>query len=116
MLREAGFEMEIYDPYFAPDTEVFRDRFDFVTCTETVEHFFRPAVEFERIDGLLERGGWLGVMTERLDSGVDLATWHYARDPTHVCFYPRRTMIWIGRAFGWVPEFPDRNVTLFRKS
>jgi hypothetical protein len=42
-------------------------------------------------------------------------TWWYVRDPTHVCFYKRETMQWIGRRWSWVWQFPRPNVALFRK-
>lgn len=114
MLTEAGFPTENYDPFFAPDTEALERTYDFLTCSETAEHFFQPAREFQTFDRLLRPGGWLGVMTERPPRDVALADWHYARDPTHVCFYRRRTMEWIASEHGWAPEFPHRNVVLFR--
>ncbi len=116
MLQERGFPTTIYDPFYAPETAVLRERYDFITCSETAEHFFRPSREFQRFDRILRSGGWLGLMTERLDEGVALEEWHYARDPTHVCFYRRRTIEWIAREYGWSPEFPHRNVVLFQKA
>lgn len=115
MLREQGFSMECYDPFFAPDPGALRRSYDFITCTETAEHFFRPRDELQRLDGLLRPGGWLGVMTEMLQAGRSLEHWRYARDPTHVCFYRPGTMEWIADHFGWSLELPHPNVVLFRK-
>jgi Methyltransferase domain len=115
MLEERGFRMRVYDPFFAPDDSALARDYEFVTCTETAEHFHHPAREFARLDGLLRPGGWLGVMTEMLDDGRDFAGWRYARDPTHVCFYAPETMRWIADAHGWRMETPARNVVLFRK-
>ena len=67
MLEEMGFFVDLYDPYFAPNTAPLERTYDFVTCTETVEHFYQPAKEFNRFNQLLRRGGWLGIMTEMLD-------------------------------------------------
>ncbi len=116
MLEEAGFLMEIYDPYFAPDTGPLEHTYDFITCTETVEHFYHPAKEFHRFDQLLRRGGWLGVMTEILESDEDFANWWYHREPTHVCFYKQETMAWIAAQYAWRVEYPRKNVTLFYKT
>jgi SAM-dependent methyltransferase len=116
MLEERGFRMRVYDPFFAPDADVLHRAYDFVTCTETAEHFHDPAAEFARLHGLLRPGGWLGVMTEMLDDARDFASWRYARDPTHVCFYAAETMRWIADAHGWGMETPARNVVLFQKS
>lgn len=115
MLEERGFEMEIYDPFFAPNGEALERCYDFVTCTETAEHFFSPGAEFERLDGLLLAGGWLGVMTEMVQEDRDFARWRYARDPTHVSFYRPRTMEWIATRHGWKMEIPGPNLALFRK-
>jgi hypothetical protein len=114
MLSERGFPTAVYDPLFAPDESVLGRTYDFVTCTETAEHFFRPGEEFRRLGGLLRPGGWLGVMTEVVDEARPFADWRYARDPTHVCFYRAETLAWIAREHGWDLERPYRNVALFR--
>ncbi len=64
MLEERGMRMSLYDPFFAPDRSVLERTYDFVTCTETVEHLFEPRREFERFDRLVRPGGWLAIMTE----------------------------------------------------
>lgn len=115
MLEEAGFDMAVYDPFFAPDTTPLGRRYDFITCTETAEHFFRPGDELRRLDALLRPGGWLAIMTEMFDHGRPFHEWRYARDPTHVCFYRRRTMDWIATHFGWSSELVHPTVVLFRR-
>jgi hypothetical protein len=115
MLAEQGHPTAIYDPFFAPDPAVLAERYDFITCTETAEHFFHPGDELTRLDGLLRPGGWLAIMTELYLDGRLLEEWRYARDPTHVSLYRRRTMDWIARRFGWGLEMPSRTVALFRK-
>ena len=115
MLRERGFAVRDYDPFFAPEDDALARTYDFITCTETAEHFHRPAEEFARLDALLRPGGWLAVMTEILDADDRFAAWWYVRDPTHVCFYRRATMDWIARWRGWEAVAPSKNVTLFRK-
>jgi SAM-dependent methyltransferase len=116
MLEEQGFRMTLYDPFFAPDRAgILQRTYDFITCTETAEHFFRPGEEFDRMNRLLRPGGWLGLMTEMLHEEQSLEHWRYARDPTHACFYRRSTIEWIATRLGWSSEFPHRNVVLFRK-
>lgn len=115
MLRERGLTVADYDPYFAPDQALLENRYDFVTCTEVVEHFCDPQNEFVRLDRLLKPNGWLGIMTSLLDNDEGFERWHYRRDPTHVVFYKRITFEFLGRRLGWVPEFPARRVVLFRK-
>ncbi len=118
MLREAGHRVRDYDPFFLPDQAVLADTYDFITCTETVEHFHRPALEFERLNRLLRPAGWLGLMTALRDSGSSseaFAAWHYVRDPTHVCFYSLRSMLWLAEHYGWQLSHPARDVILMRK-
>lgn len=115
MLDEAGFHTSIYDPYFAPERRALERTYDFITCTETAEHFFDPAAEFARLDRLLRPGAWLGIMTTMRPEHSALGDWWYARDPTHVCFYRRRTMDWIAARHDWSAERAHENVTLFRK-
>ncbi|MDF1628322.1 MAG: class I SAM-dependent methyltransferase [Alcanivoracaceae bacterium] len=99
MMQERGHSMAVYDPIFAPDTSVLHQQYDFVTCTEVVEHFHQPAREFELLTSLLTPRGVLAIMTSLLDEGVDFYKWHYRRDPTHVCFYRRETFVWIAKHY-----------------
>jgi SAM-dependent methyltransferase len=115
MLREQGFRMRLYDPCFAPDPDVLDHAYDFITCTETAEHFFDPAAEFARLDRMLRPGGWLGIMTEVYRDHQPLAQWRYARDPTHACFYRPETMTWIAGRFGYRMLEPHPTVRLFEK-
>lgn len=115
MLEERGFRTHVYDPFFAPDEAALRRTYDFITCTETAEHFHAPAAEFARFDRLLRPGGWLALMTELRRDDRDFAAWWYVRDPTHVCFYARQTLDWIAATFGWELEMPHRNVAFYRK-
>jgi len=116
MLEERGFVMSIYDPFFQPERDVLARVYDFVTCSETAEHFFHPAEELARLDALLRPGGWLAVMTGVLTDDLIFADWWYVRDPTHVCFYTPWTLRWIAEHHGWSLERPSTNVALFRKS
>jgi len=115
MLREAGHPMAVYDPFFAADAAVLEGRYDFVTCTEAIEHFHRPAREFARLDRLLRPGGWLALMTEFQSGDQRFAGWHYRRDPTHVVFYREQTLRYLAARAGWHCEIPRRNVALLRK-
>lgn len=115
MLEECGFPTRLYDPFFAPDTSVLRDCYDFVACTETAEHFHAPGREFRRLDALLKPGGLLGLMTGIRLPHHDFETWHYVRDPTHVSFYSPQTLAWIAAHHGWELELPSRDVAIFRK-
>ncbi len=114
MLKERGFPTLDYDPYFANWPERLCDRYHFITCSETVEHFRVPRREFNLFHRLILPGGWLGVMTGTPPPLRDFSRWWYRRDPTHVCFYYPETMRWIARLFGWRLEQPAPGVYLFK--
>lgn len=115
MMRERGFSCEGYDPIYACDTQLLEGRYDFVTCTEVVEHFHHPGRDFDTLVTLLNPGGWLAIMTRWLTDDVDFQRWHYRRDPTHVCFYNRDTFEWIARHHGLRACYPQDHVTLLQK-
>ena len=115
MRGEAGHQVSIYDPFFASDPDVLQRRYDFITCTETAEHFHDPAGEFRRFDDLLKPGGWLGLMTTFQTDDDRFANWHYRKDPTHVIFYREATFRFLAERFGWQLEIPRKDVVLLRK-
>lgn len=116
MLEARGLKVALYDPFFAPDEVVLHRTYDFVTCTETAEHFFDPRHEFDRLQGLVRPGGWLALMTALWTDGLDFTAWHYARDRTHVCFYHRETVAWLARRYHWQVNQPHETVVLFHKA
>lgn len=115
MFEEAGFPMAVYDPFFRPAREALAQSYDFVTCTEVVEHLHQPARVFRQLNTLVKPGGWLGIMTCFQDDDDRFARWHYRRDPTHVVFYREETFGWLARHYGWELEVPRKDVALFRK-
>lgn len=115
MMEESGMKMSAYDPYFCPDTAVLAQRYDFITCTEVIEHLYYPAAVFRQLDSLLLPGGYLGVMTCFQTDDDRFANWHYRRDPTHVVFYRQATLQWIASHHGWHLDVPVKDVAIFSK-
>lgn len=94
MLRETGFEVSVYDSFYAPDEEALLDSYDFICATEVVEHLHRPGFELQRLWSMLSPGGWLGIMTKLVRDREAFAGWHYKNDLTHVCFFSEQTWQW----------------------
>ena len=115
ILKKEGFKVELYDPFFYPDKSVFLRKFNFVTCSEVVEHFFYPFEEFQKIDNLMCSNSWLGVMTSFLPSDKLFQNWYYRKDPTHVVFYKEKTFKIIASQRNWKVSFPSKNIVLFNK-
>ncbi len=115
MLAEQGHPMAIYDVFYAPDEAVLARRYDFLTCTETMEHFSAPRREWLRFLTLVREGGWLGIMTQLREPAVDFASWYYKNDETHVCFYSRATFDYLARLHGLEVYFEEASVILLRR-
>lgn len=116
LMNESGFKVENFDPFFFPREFSDDDKFDFITCTEVIEHFFEPRIEFERIASLLKPGGFLGIMTGVFDESIDFNSWWYRKDPTHVSIYQSKTFSWIASNFGWQMSTPNKNVRIFKNN
>tara|TARA_Y200000002_G_scaffold150624_1_gene124501 strand:- start:1315 stop:1953 length:639 start_codon:yes stop_codon:yes gene_type:complete len=116
MLEKEGFPISLYDPFFFPDTAVLSKQYDFITCTETAEHFQNPFEEFDTLDRLIKPGGWLGVMTSFLTSDEMFENWYYRRDPTHVTFYCEKTFQVIASQRNWKCEIKLKDVVLLQKN
>ncbi len=116
MMQERGHRMAVYDPFFAPDAATLTRTYNFITCTETFEHFHTPHREWALLSGLLRPGGWLGIMTKLARDRDSFAQWHYIRDPTHVSFFSRATFRYLAERDRLQLEFVGDDVILMKKS
>lgn len=91
--RDFGTDCENYDPFFYPDQP--SDPYDFIFSTEAFEHFFIPGDMLDKISGMLNKGGYLCIMTHLWNALENFERWWYRRDPTHVCFYHQHTLGYI---------------------
>jgi len=115
MFKEEGYQVDIYDPFFFKDDVIFSKKYDFITCTEAIEHFFEPAKELKRLDSILVNEGFLGLMTTFLTDEKDFGQWYYRKDPTHVAFYQPKTFEVIASMMDWSYEIPTKDVVIFKK-
>lgn len=121
LFEEAGHACADYDLHYADDPDVLNRKYDFLTCSETIEHFTRPREEFELLLRLVKPGGWLGIMTQLRDEAPPFETWYYKDDATHVGFYSRKTFQTLasgaaagGHDCGLRVEFEPDGVVLFQ--
>ena len=116
MLREAGMAMADYDPFYAPHAALLDAQYDFVTCTEVVEHFRDPLAAWTQLASLVRPGGWLGVMTQLApEVPANFLRWRYRDDRTHVSFHRLATLRWLATRFGFVLEQVESQAFLLRK-
>lgn len=115
MLLENGHRMARYDPFYALDSRVLEENYDFITATEVVEHMYHPGDELLRLWEMLVPGGVLGVMTKLALDRAAFSNWHYKNDPTHVCFFSRETWYWWGNKHNARVSIRGADVILLRK-
>ena len=77
MFKEVGFEMACFDLFYANEPEVLNKTYDFITCTEVIEHLSQPGEVLEKLLSLLEAGGPLVLMTKLIIDQNRFAQWHY---------------------------------------
>ncbi len=92
LLREKGYDIELYDPFFCDNPGALEKKYDFIVCCEVIEHFHFPAKEFRLLKSLLKPGGMLFCMTDIYSEKTDFKKWYYKNDPTHVFFYHQNTL------------------------
>ena len=116
MLVNQGMDMDVYDIHFFNDSTILNKEYDFITATETIEHFDKPYNDFKNMTSLLKPNGILTIMTSILYDNVDFENWYYRMDPTHVAFYTPGTLEWISFNWNFKIEFPKNNICMFFKS
>jgi len=116
MLEEAGHSMEIFDPFYAPESKLLQRQYDFITATEVVEHLHHPRKELDRLWTCLKPSGLLGIMTKRVIDQEFFSSWHYKSELTHVCFFSMETFRWLETHWYAKMTVLDNDVVLFTKT
>jgi len=112
-LKEKGYSLETFDPYFDYRPEVLTTTYDYIACCEVVEHFHNPFKEFHKLKSLLKPNGKLFIMTKLYFDEINFDEWYYKNDPTHVFFYLKTTFDWIKDTYGFQSlEIKNRLVVL----
>ena len=116
IIENKGIRCDHYDPFFFPEIDTER-KYDFIFATECFEHFFSPATELQQICNILKPNGILGIMTEIMDENTDFGSWYYKNDPTHVCFFNRKSLEYIKETYGFIELYNDNHrAIILRKS
>ena len=110
MLEELGHKVSLFDKFYENHPEVLLNDYDFIVCTEVIEHLSQPKKELVKLLEILKPNGVLGIMTKLAKEREDFSNWHYKHDPTHICFYSIETFNWIAREYGLEVEFVGNDV------
>ena len=109
LLRDAGYQINLYDPFFADYQKNLDLNYDYIVCCEVAEHFHYPAKEFRKLYSLMKPGRSLYVKTVLYSDDIDFDSWYYKNDPTHVFFYSEETLEWIRKHFGFFELHIEEN-------
>ena len=67
MLQDNRYNISQYDLFFHNNEAILQQQYNYISCTEVIEHFKQPYTEFKRLRNLLLPNGQLLLMTELLD-------------------------------------------------
>ncbi len=99
--REYNVSMDIYDLFYAPNKVYLNKQYDFIVCTEVLEHLQNPLEYFQLFKTLLTENGVLAIMTQFHNNHIeDFIEWHYTRDRSHISFYTPKTFDVIAKLVG----------------
>lgn len=113
LLREHGFNIAVYDPFFHPQKELIETQYNYIVACEVIEHFHYPLDEFQFLYDMLYPGGKLLCMTSIYHPDINFKTWHYKNDKTHVLFYHEKTLEYIKVRFGFQKLKIQGNLIVF---
>ncbi len=117
LLIKEGYNVFDYDPFFNDNIQYLNHKYELITSTEVVEHFYDPLKEFAHLANLLEQGGYLVIMTNlRTMNHTDFLDWWYRRDITHVSFYTMKSLEVIAKRFDLkIIDSNHINIVVFQK-
>ncbi len=115
MMHEYGFQIEQYDPVYADDPGVLESQYEYLMCTEVVEHFRQPSVSFDVLFSLLQPRGVMAIMTKMVLDRDAFSRWHYKNDLTHISFFSRETFQWLAKKYQASLEFYHNDVVILQK-
>jgi len=115
MLEEAGHTMQIYDKYFHDDKSSLSQKYDFITCTEVIEHISPLNIFLVQLISMLKPKAHLIVMTNCRDDKTVFSTWYYRQDPTHISFLNSKTAQVISEQYDLSLLQISTNLLVFQK-
>ncbi|SEL39117.1 Methyltransferase domain-containing protein [Aquimarina amphilecti] len=115
MLRNTGYIISTYDPFFDPNSKALQQTYDYIACCEVMEHFYHPNHEFKLLHSLLREKGNLYCKTYLYDDSIDFNSWWYKNDPTHVFFYTKKTLNWIKNKYHFSELLISNKLISFKK-
>ena len=115
LLKDANYDITTYDPFFDANPLALTNTYNYIICSEVMEHFHNPHEEFKVLSSLLNKSGNLYCMTQLYHEGIDFKTWRYKNDPTHTIFYHADAISYIAEEFGFHSSFIEGRLIVLNK-
>lgn len=114
-LHDKGYKVDLYDPYFYPDTTYLTKEYDYIFSCEVFEHFYNPKAELDKLSNILKRGGLLIIKTHLYTNQVDFKNWYYRKDKTHVFIYTYDAFKYIAEQYNYEIVSLTEKLVILRK-
>lgn len=117
LLKEKGFDVDVYDLYFHSKKIYLNKKYDLITSTEVFEHLKNPQAVLEELTASLNVNGYLVLMTKfpPQEDSVFLAWW-YRRDITHISFFTPKSFEIMAKKCGLkLCKTINNNIAVFQK-
>lgn len=115
LLQQKGHRVSLYDIYYYPEEKALDNSYDFICCTETVEHLSEPGKVIQKLWCQLLPGGTLAIMTKRIIDLHAFKNWHYKNDPTHISFFSLDTFYYIAAKLKAELTVIDKDIIFLKK-
>ena len=118
LLKEKGFDVDQYDPYFSTKRVYEGNSYDLITSTDVIEHLKNPLKELQLLVNLLNPGGYLALMTKfHTDNEDNFWQWQYRREKSHIAFYREDTLNYLTDIFDLKIVYCDKvKICLLQKA
>ncbi len=99
--RDYGYDVNIYDLFYANDNSYKHCIYDLITSTEVIEHVDQPLGFLENLAMHIGDDGVIGIMTLfHTNNKEHFMDWFYRRDITHISFYTPKTFQYMAKHLG----------------
>lgn len=115
--RSYGLDITLYDLFYHDVAIPKGATYDFITCTEVIEHIENPLEILQFFADHLKPGGVLALMTTFHKKDHEFfQNWHYMRDMSHISFFREKTLRYLApKACLEVIKCDGKRYTSFRK-
>lgn len=116
LLAGRGFRVSLYDPYFAPDTDILYKQYKAIIIHEVIEHLENPFMTLQVLIPLLAPEGFFAIRTQvRPDSDDAFDTFWYRKDQTHRSFFMEKTLFLLAEQLTLTASKLHKDIFLMKK-